>query len=257
MSRYEPTLEQRENLKIKEGQLLLSGDGVFHTIQGEGDTVGLPVTFVRLHHCNLSCSWCDTPYTWNRDSEEFYTEPYQVATTELSNHVIQAQKDKGLEQPCPNIVFSGGEPLIQQAEIVRFANIHPNTRIWIETNGTVMPNEELVVLARQGRVRFNCSPKLSNANMPQYRRIRGDVIKALNELDTIFKFVCSSPEDIIELENDYTHLIDKEKIMIMPEGRTEDENNEHLRVLIEMIMRKGLRITPRLQNSLFDGKRAT
>src|SRR4029450_7825218 len=35
------------------------------TFQGEGPSVGRRAGFVRLGRCNLDCSWCDTPYTWD------------------------------------------------------------------------------------------------------------------------------------------------------------------------------------------------
>ena len=35
------------------------------TFQGEGQTMGKLSAFVRLSGCNLTCVWCDTPYTWD------------------------------------------------------------------------------------------------------------------------------------------------------------------------------------------------
>ena len=35
------------------------------TIQGEGPHTGRLVGFLRLAGCNLACSWCDTPYSWD------------------------------------------------------------------------------------------------------------------------------------------------------------------------------------------------
>ncbi len=47
---------------------------VFHSLQGEADTVGLPTVFVRLTGCPLRCRYCDTEYAfyggewWSIDS---------------------------------------------------------------------------------------------------------------------------------------------------------------------------------------------
>ena len=54
---------------------------IFHTLQGEGASLGKPSVFIRSSLCNLHCQWCDTDYTWNwegtpwtheRDGEEGY-----------------------------------------------------------------------------------------------------------------------------------------------------------------------------------------
>ncbi len=37
---------------------------IFHSLQGEADTVGIPTTFVRLTGCPLRCQYCDTAYAF-------------------------------------------------------------------------------------------------------------------------------------------------------------------------------------------------
>ena len=41
------------------------GPEIFHTLQGEGPSVGVPAVFIRASRCNLHCVWCDTDHTWN------------------------------------------------------------------------------------------------------------------------------------------------------------------------------------------------
>ena len=38
---------------------------VFHSLQGEADTVGFPTVFVRLTGCPLRCQFCDTAYAFH------------------------------------------------------------------------------------------------------------------------------------------------------------------------------------------------
>jgi 7-carboxy-7-deazaguanine synthase len=37
---------------------------IFHSLQGEAETVGLPTVFVRLTGCPLRCGYCDTAYAF-------------------------------------------------------------------------------------------------------------------------------------------------------------------------------------------------
>lgn len=38
---------------------------IFHSLQGEADSVGWPTVFVRLTGCPLRCAWCDTTYSFH------------------------------------------------------------------------------------------------------------------------------------------------------------------------------------------------
>ncbi|HMM67796.1 MAG TPA: 7-carboxy-7-deazaguanine synthase QueE, partial [Dokdonella sp.] len=38
---------------------------IFHSLQGESDSIGWPTAFVRLTGCPLRCTWCDTEYSFH------------------------------------------------------------------------------------------------------------------------------------------------------------------------------------------------
>ena len=37
---------------------------IFHSLQGESRSVGVPTVFVRLTGCPQRCVWCDTEYAF-------------------------------------------------------------------------------------------------------------------------------------------------------------------------------------------------
>ena len=82
---------------------------IFHSIQGEGISAGVPSVFLRLATCNLKCRWCDTKYTWDWSNLDYATEVVELATPEL---LAKIQSFK-----CTHVVITGGEPLLQQAEL--------------------------------------------------------------------------------------------------------------------------------------------
>jgi organic radical activating enzyme len=49
----------------EESRGLLVAEMFGPTFQGEGPSAGQRAVFVRTSRCNLSCSWCDTPHTWD------------------------------------------------------------------------------------------------------------------------------------------------------------------------------------------------
>lgn len=230
----------------------VSGDGVFYSLQGEGASMGLPAAFLRLHHCNLNCNWCDSWYTWDERSKEFWTESMLWTVQETRERIaaIWGCADPAIRK---RLVITGGEPLLQQKKIVQLISPMENWSIEIETNGTIMPSPELL-----SRCRFNCSPKLSHSNVPKRKRIREKVLLALNAASTCFKFVVADAKDIAELQKDIIdplHL-DREKIVLMPEGVTGEEVIQNARAIVETAKQKGYRLLGRLHCDLWGTDRA-
>jgi len=247
---YEPTHEDRARLVKKPHCFKLSGDGVFHSIQGEGPFMGQPTTFIRLHFCNLCCNYCDSFYTWLPKSKEYWKEPFDISVHDLHAEIRKAQEQKGIKitKHVYSITFTGGEPLLHKAEIEEFMRLYPQYKVQIETNGTIMPSDYLLEHAY-----FNCSPKLSNSGNLKTRRINTDVICKLRDVKTYFKFVCRNDQDIDEMLLDFGIWLQREQIWIMPEGVLLKENAQYSKQMMSRILSEGFNISPRLQNLLFGG----
>ena len=94
---------------------------IFKSIQGESTFAGLPCIFVRLTGCNLRCHWCDTAYA-------FYGGK-QMTTQEVIERIH--------EMAAKRVEFTGGEPLLQEREIVPLAErlVAEGYQVLIETSG--------------------------------------------------------------------------------------------------------------------------
>ena len=72
---------------------------IFHSLQGETSTVGLPTVFVRLTGCPLRCQYCDTAYAFNGG--------------EMIG--LPAVLDQVASYNTHHVTVTGGEPLAQPA----------------------------------------------------------------------------------------------------------------------------------------------
>lgn len=250
---YIPTVHDKKRIIPNKDCFVLSGDGVFHTVQGEGFRMGYPITFVRLHFCNLACSWCDSYYTWRRESKEFWTEPTQIKISELHNEIIKKQKEKGIEHAIKRVCFTGGEPLIQQHKIIEFIKQNLDYYVEIETNGTILLNDYLIERNKQNMLFINSSPKLASSSNAFTLRHKEKVIEQFVAMNnTCFKFVSSTPQDIEDVLKEYK-TIPHNQISIMPEGVTKEENAKVYENIMPTIIKYGLHTSVRGQNVMYDG----
>ena len=241
---------------MKKNKLAISE--VFYSIQGEGKTMGIPSVFVRLGGCNLICGGMGTQIdkqlhngaTWRCDSIEVWMKSQSKYFEDiLSNECITAIKNGA------HIVLTGGEPMIQQFQLenfIKFIKDHINKDAFfeIETNGTIAPNEYL----EKNINLFNCSPKLSNSGMDKSITFKQDVIKKLNNNNTIFKFVIDSNKDWQEIKEIYLPIIDKRKIYLMPSGENQDLLNQNKLFVVNLAKENFLNFTSRLHIDIWDKK---
>src|SRR3989344_302215 len=127
--------------------------------------------FNRLHFCNLACGrdrgWkCDTKYTWDNRSREFWQEPIDMKPEDVAKAAEESWSEAFGDASGHRVVVTGGEPLLQQKKLALLFSFLPNWAVEIETNGTIAPLPEL------SDCQFNCSPKLANSGNTVDRRYR-------------------------------------------------------------------------------------
>jgi 7-carboxy-7-deazaguanine synthase len=215
------------------------------TVQGEGPHAGRRVGFLRLGLCNLSCSWCDTPHTWDRSRYDLEVEAPAWPLGEVARR-LEALAVR-------TVVLTGGEPLIQQAKLPALMDLVPELQWHVETNGTIMPSEAL--RARVGH--WTVSPKLSNSQVALRRRIRPRALAELAALPgTAFKFVVTGPADVGEVERFAAeHGIGAEQVWIMPEGTAAGEVIATHQATIDATLAAGFNSSTRLHVLLWGDRR--
>jgi 7-carboxy-7-deazaguanine synthase len=95
---------------------------IFHSLQGEGRSVGTPTVFVRLTGCPLRCRYCDTAYAFSGGEM-------------LSlDDILQQVADYSVSHVC----VTGGEPLAQKgvSELLN-ALCEAGYEVSLETSGAL------------------------------------------------------------------------------------------------------------------------
>ncbi|WP_028388919.1 7-carboxy-7-deazaguanine synthase QueE [Legionella fairfieldensis] len=93
---------------------------IFHSLQGESVTAGLPTVFIRLTGCPLRCQYCDTAYAFNGG------EVTDIAT--ILRTVASYE--------CSHVCVTGGEPLAQPGCLNLLQQLCDlNYKVSLETSG--------------------------------------------------------------------------------------------------------------------------
>lgn len=220
------------------------------TFQGEGPHHGRRVGFIRLGLCNLTCAWCDTPYTWDHTR-------YDV-DRECPPTPIDVILDRAMTLNTDTIVLSGGEPMLHAKRTALCplgALLHNLTdrgvALHVETNGTIAPPGWMLPLIDHWTV----SPKTTTTD-PEHKRLRPDTLRAYLPLPAAYKFVATSPNDLPGIDRLCRLVgIPPDRVWIMPEGRDATTILTGLRSLERHVRDYGWHLSSRLHVLLHDDKR--
>ena len=154
---------------------------IFQSIQGEGSLIGTPMIFIRLWGCNMTCTWCDTRYSWAPEFK-YITKRQDMSPTMLAEY-IQVNYSH-----LQWINFTGGEPTLWSDEILECIHIlGKNFKSCIQTNGKQWPEELFKKLDKICMdIKLPCSGEKSN---PSYiaRLRQQDEVKYVIQDDIDFK----------------------------------------------------------------------
>jgi 7-carboxy-7-deazaguanine synthase len=223
------------------------------TFQGEGPSTGRRAGFVRFGRCDLACSWCDTPYTWDWTGQNGTAYDPAVELAEMDvDQVCEAIAIMGVDM----VVITGGEPFVQAGALTELATAlaFNGYAIEVETNGRHAPAPALTEAVSA----FNVSPKLPNSRQSLTLTWRSQVLKAFVATNKArFKFVCQDAADVGLV----AHLAAGEDIApadiwVMPEGRTAKEVQGHLLDVAEAALAYGFNLTGRMHVDIWAGARA-
>jgi 7-carboxy-7-deazaguanine synthase len=210
---------------------------IFHSLQGEGPSAGVPAHFVRLQGCDVGCGWCDSKYTWDaaggreRSLEELWRETDSLGRADL-------------------VVITGGEPLEHPGLVeLLMAATQRWPRVEVETSGLLPPP------LSSERLHWNVSPKLPSAT-PRWEETWRHAAAWVAEPRATFKLVVGDGPDLDDaLRLIRERQLPRPRVMLMPEGLTDAVLRERAARLAEVCKREGLRLSPRLHVWMWGARR--
>ena len=199
----------------------------FRSIQGEGVRMGEVTFFIRLAGCNLSCAWCDTPYSKEGGKDMSAADVAHLAEKEM------------------NVCITGGEPLLHNdiCELIDML-IGKGKNVSVETNGSL----DISALPVHKRLMISMDIKCPSSGMNDKMFLPN--IPLLKETDQL-KFIIASDADF-EYAEAFIHSHDiKCPVIFTPAGGTD------IKAMAEKVIGKGMnvRVLPQLHKIIWGNAR--
>lgn len=164
---------------------------IFLSIEGEGIRAGLPSVFVRLHGCNLRCSYCDSMYAVEGDDFS------EMSVSDIVEAVNQYRVGR--------VTLTGGEPLIHKDVESLVLELLKNNEVNIETNGSVDLYDILdAVESAKLRDKLIITMDWKSVHSEESNRMVPHNILNLESQD-VLKFVVGSEVDLRQMQDVLEH----------------------------------------------------
>ncbi|WP_373189170.1 7-carboxy-7-deazaguanine synthase QueE [Halolamina sp.] len=232
---------------------------LFVSLQGEGVLNGVPSVFVRTSGCNLRCWFCDSYHTsWEPTGA-------WMAVDDIVAEVEQYDAE--------HVVLTGGEPMLHEESVELLERLSAaGYHTTVETNGTIHRDAPIDLAS--------ISPKLASSTPTAERDPNGESewaekheqdrldIEALTGLVEDYgfqlKFVVTGEADmdeiisLVECVREAASVpVRNEDVLLMPEGVTREQLDDHREQVADLALEYGYRYTPRLHVNLWNDEPGT
>ena len=246
---------------------------IFSSIQGEAERNGYPSIFVRSGLCNFTCAGfkvqyedpktgekkygCDSFYSVNPGFKKDWKQ--YIDYKDLVKDILEQVPEYGkFNLVKPDIVFTGGEPLVYwddevyQRTLAYF--VSRGHHVTIETNASM---DIKLTREYQKKIQFSQSVKLSNSGEPEHKRINLETLTTIaeNSPNSYLKFVCTKEhweQEIKEIESILEEIPVFVDVWLMPLGDTREEMAKNQRFIAEKCIEYGFNYSHRTHITLWD-----
>lgn len=250
---------------------------IFYGLQGEGQSMGFPSIFIRLCGCNLKCEGfgceienpktgeiikgCDSiPAVSSVFKDEWFK--YECFDDLVADIISEMPKDLAYNEERTDIIFTGGEPLIQHKNEILIDTVKyfvsRGHKVWFETNGTIDIDFNKFPIYKQ--ISFSISTKMKTSGEPIGNRWKPEVVDSylMNTKDSYFKFVMSKDllqDNAKEIEEFLTMIPTYGTVYCMPQGETQEELIYNAKSVYEFALKNGFRYSDRIHIRIHNDKR--
>ena len=248
---------------------------LFPALQGEGLRMGHPSIFVRTALCTLTCAGfgcemtspkgnvikgCDSIMAVNPEfkSEWEYYASHKNLINDIEYAIIKSSEADKYGQK-PDIIFTGGEPLIHYKNPVMLHTVEffvsRGYNVWFETNGTMEVDFSTYPIMKQ--VNFSISVKMGNSGEAIEKRWKPEVVNSylINTKESYFKFVHNGMNTGLEIFEFLSLIPTYAPVYIMPLGATKEELEANAVAAYEYAFIHNFRYSDRIHIRMYDTKR--